>query len=313
MSRTTFQSVILFLDGRLTTDTRTDYTGGSVVSSRNSNSQESVHSLNTEQRRQPSHDLDILVPQSGDLPMVDSQDIEDFFSGIENELSQRPTGLISDPLLSSVGVHVTPNPVPQRPPPPPYSSAARAQYPREIHSHAWSTVSVGEPPPYQAPQQERVQTNLDMVHAAANGARVEPEFEHINDDFGPRRPRPESPRADSHRQLLKWQEDEKLGAMATISPVLYANLNYPNLRDEYPGICDVAFGSTLLLESMIMSKNTIFFATVPLGYTIPQQNNNGATVFDNYSLPVIINLTIHSFLLQNGYRGIERWQDCGES
>jgi hypothetical protein len=205
------------------------------VSASDSHGQKGVHSLSTEQRRQPSHELDILVPPSGDLPMVDSKDIEDFFSGIENELNQRQTGLVSDPLLSSVGVHVTSNPVPQRPPPPPYPDASRGQYPREIHSHAWSAMSVGEPPPYQAQHQNRVHPNVDMVHSVTNGARVEPEFEHINDDFGPRRTRPESPRADSHKQLLKWQEDEKLGEMATISPVLYANLNYPNLRDEYPG------------------------------------------------------------------------------
>ena len=292
-----FELRCFILDARLTAGTRTDYTGGSAVSSSSSNSQESVHSLNTEQRRQPSHDLDILVPQSGDLPMVDSQDIEDFFSGIENELSQRPTGLISDPLLSSVGVHVTPNPVPQRPPPPPYSSAARVHYSRDIHSHPWGAVSVGEPPPYQAPHQERVQTNIEMGHSAANGARVEPEFEHINDDFGPRRPRPESPRADSHKQLLKWQEDEKLGAMATISPVLYANLNYPNLRDEYPGMSDVA----------ITALRVVSF--LPSSCALRQQRKQYSTI--TY-LPLMIILNL-SFSLQSGYRDIERWQDCGEN
>ena len=196
--------------------------------------------MSTEQRRQPSHELDILVPP-GDLPMVDSKDIEDFFTGIEIELNQRQTDLIADPLLSSAGVHVASNPVPQRPPPPPYPGtqhSSREQYPREIHNPAWGSVPVGQPPPYQAAgtHPERIHGNVDMIHST-NGSRVEPEFEHVNDDFGPRRPRPESPRADSHKQILKWQEDEKLGAMATISPVLYANLNYPNLRDEYPGMC----------------------------------------------------------------------------
>ncbi|XP_028398675.1 LOW QUALITY PROTEIN: histone-lysine N-methyltransferase 2C-like [Dendronephthya gigantea] len=198
-------------------------TGGSVSSG--SHVTEEVHSLNP----------DILVPPGGDLPMVDSKDIEEFFTGIENELNQRQPGLVSDPLLSSVGVHVQSNPVPQRPPPPPYPAASRGPYLREIHSHAWDTMPVGEPPPYQTTHQDhRIHTNIDMVHTPTNGSRVEPEFEHFDDDLGPRRPRPESPRADSHKQLLKWQEDEKLGAMATISPVLYANLNYPNLREEYP-------------------------------------------------------------------------------
>lgn len=215
------QRKALNLGVRLTADTRD-------VPSSDSHNQANAHSLTTEERRQTSHELDILVPPSGDLPMVDSKDIEDFFSGIEHELNQR---LVSDPLLSSVGVHVTSNPVPHRPPPPPYPDAARGQYVREVHSHAWNAMSVGEPPPYPSRREER------LVHPDTSGARVEPEFEHIDDDFGPRRPRPESPRADSHKQILKWQEDEKLGAMATISPVLYANLNYPNLRDEYPGTC----------------------------------------------------------------------------
>ena len=209
----------------------------------------------SEQRRQPSHELDILVPSSGDLPMVDSQDIEDFFTDIEKELIRKQTGLISDPLLSSVGVHVTPSPAPQRPPPPPYSGAVCGQNSREIHSHAWGTMSVGEPPPYQASHSDRVHANMDMT---TNGARVEPEFVHIDGDFGPRRSRPESPRADGHKQLLKWQEDEKLGAMATISPVLYANLNYPNLRDEYPGTCMIClYICYVSLRSVVINEPNI--------------------------------------------------------
>lgn len=197
--------------------------------------------MSSDQRGQPSHGLDILVPP-GDLPMVDSKDIEDFFSGIENELNQRQTGLIADPLLSSAGVHVASNPVSQRPPPPPYPGAAREQYPRKVHNDTWGTMPVGEPPPYQTAgtHQDHLQTTINMVHTS-NGPRVEPEFEHIDDDFGPRRTRPESPRPDSHKQILKWQEEEKLGALATISPVLYANLNYPNLREEYPGIYTVTY------------------------------------------------------------------------
>ncbi|KAL1415105.1 hypothetical protein MTO96_006978 [Rhipicephalus appendiculatus] len=42
------------------------------------------------------------------------------------------------------------------------------------------------------------------------------------------------PSTGGHKNILKWESDEALGAGATISPVLYANLNYQNLRMEYP-------------------------------------------------------------------------------
>lgn len=220
-----------------------------------------IHSLNSEQRRQQSHELDIPLP-SGDLPMVDSKDIEDFFTGMEKELDQREAVFInnpvkSDPLLSSAGVHTALTPNPENRPPPPYPGTAhtlplRDSYPNthELHDAAWqnhekqnhyrtTATPVGNPPPYQAPLSTSRQDlpPTDLVHSNKGGSRIEPEFEHnLEDDFGPRRVRPESPRVDSQKQLLKWQEDEKLGAMATISPVLYANLSYPKLHLEYPGM-----------------------------------------------------------------------------
>ena len=218
------------------------------------------------ERRQPSHELDILVP-SGDLPMVDSKDIEDFFTGIENEFNQREAEFInpmtSDPLLSSAGVQaaLTANPHSNRAPPPPYPGTAHAfanAYPntREIHdASTWQN-----PERQNHYQQTRPPVENSSLYQASsyqdcpppgqgsnkNGQRLEPDFEHVlEDDVHPRRPRPESPRVDGQKQQLKWQEDEKLGAMATISPVLYANLECSNLRAEYP--------STLLLFFSIVN------------------------------------------------------------
>ena len=37
------------------------------------------------------------------------------------------------------------------------------------------------------------------------------------------------------RNILKWEKDEPLGENATISAVLYANTNYPDLKMQYPG------------------------------------------------------------------------------
>ncbi|CAK8671690.1 unnamed protein product [Clavelina lepadiformis] len=38
----------------------------------------------------------------------------------------------------------------------------------------------------------------------------------------------------NQRNILKWEKDEPLGPLATISPVLYANMQHPYLKKEYP-------------------------------------------------------------------------------
>ncbi|EEC19910.1 hypothetical protein IscW_ISCW023204 [Ixodes scapularis] len=47
-------------------------------------------------------------------------------------------------------------------------------------------------------------------------------------------PEAELPSSGGQKNILKWESDEALGSGATISPVLYANLNCQNLRMEYP-------------------------------------------------------------------------------
>jgi len=44
----------------------------------------------------------------------------------------------------------------------------------------------------------------------------------------------EAPTSYNQRSILKWEADEQLGASATISAVLYANLNHPELKKDYP-------------------------------------------------------------------------------
>jgi hypothetical protein len=39
----------------------------------------------------------------------------------------------------------------------------------------------------------------------------------------------------NQRNVKKWEVDEPLGDMATISPVLYCNLRHPELKIQYPG------------------------------------------------------------------------------
>ena len=43
--------------------------------------------------------------------------------------------------------------------------------------------------------------------------------------------------SNAQRSTLKWEKEEALGAMATVAPVLYTNMNFPGLKDEFPGEC----------------------------------------------------------------------------
>lgn len=39
----------------------------------------------------------------------------------------------------------------------------------------------------------------------------------------------------NQRNVMKWEKDEEMGLMSSISPVLYANMEHPELKTEYPG------------------------------------------------------------------------------
>lgn len=43
--------------------------------------------------------------------------------------------------------------------------------------------------------------------------------------------------SNAQRSTLKWEKEETLGELATVAPVLYTNINFPNLKEEYPGLC----------------------------------------------------------------------------
>lgn len=41
--------------------------------------------------------------------------------------------------------------------------------------------------------------------------------------------------SNAQRSTLKWEKEETLGELATVAPVLYTNVNFPTLKEEYPG------------------------------------------------------------------------------
>ncbi len=54
------------------------------------------------------------------------------------------------------------------------------------------------------------------------------------------------------RNILKWEKDEPAGEFSTISPVLYCNVNHPELKVNYPGKIDCLF--TVIYGTPILSK-----------------------------------------------------------
>ncbi|KAJ8010662.1 hypothetical protein DPEC_G00077440, partial [Dallia pectoralis] len=40
--------------------------------------------------------------------------------------------------------------------------------------------------------------------------------------------------SNAQKSTLKWEKEETLGEMATVAPVLYTNINFPNLLEEFP-------------------------------------------------------------------------------
>lgn len=53
--------------------------------------------------------------------------------------------------------------------------------------------------------------------------------------------------SNAQRSTLKWEKEETLGELATVAPVLYTNVNFPNLKEEYPGLYMAVMFSTIVL------------------------------------------------------------------
>lgn len=70
--------------------------------------------------------------------------------------------------------------------------------------------------------------------------------------------------SNAQRSTLKWEKEEALGEMATVAPVLYTNMNFPNLKDEFPGkswVCDCC------MRYQLPHVKTIFVLSV---FFVPQ-------------------------------------------
>lgn len=59
----------------------------------------------------------------------------------------------------------------------------------------------------------------------------------------------------AQKSMLKWEKEETLGELATVAPVLYTNVNFPNLKEEYPG----GWGLTHPFNASVRSDAPVFY------------------------------------------------------
>ena len=199
------------------------------------------------QTRPQGNDLDIL--DAGDiLPQVDGHEVEEIFAGIEREMTNAVLNILDTEINESVA-----NSQEQFPPPAPTpvprhgvgfqsSQHPMGAYGQGVANHAYSSGAAHfQAVPGGSGYQQGLQNHMDgfsnNVVSDQLGFGQNSAFSRPGDldDLPRERRRPPSPRVDPLKQQQKWEEDEKLGAMATISPVLYANLEHVNLKQEYPG------------------------------------------------------------------------------
>lgn len=209
-----------------------------------------VSTWNQEQPRTQGNDLDIL-DTSDILPHVDGQEVEEIFAGIEREMSSRVVlNFLDSEIDSSVANTQEQFPSPASNPTPNHGVTYQSNqhpmgaYGQAAANHTFNSSSQHfQGVPGASGYQQGAQNHMDgfpnSVVSGQLGFGQNNTFSRPGeidlDDFPRERRRPPSPRVDPMKQQQKWEEDEKLGAMATISPVLYANLEHVNLKQEYPG------------------------------------------------------------------------------
>lgn len=219
---------------------------------------------NPTQPRPQGNDLEIL--DTGDiLPHVDGQEVEEIFAGIEREMTNRVFNFLDTEIDNSVANTQEQFPPPASNPAPSHGvNFQSGQHPMGGYGQGTAnhTFTSGAPhfqgvpggPGYQQGPQTHVDSFSNSVVPSQLGFGQNSTFsrpaEIDLDDFPRERRRPPSPRVDPMKQQQKWEEDEKLGAMATISPVLYANLEHVNLKQEYPGkaIVNTVFSAAWLVS-----------------------------------------------------------------
>ncbi|XP_052093536.1 histone-lysine N-methyltransferase 2C-like isoform X6 [Mytilus californianus] len=154
------------------------------------------------------HNLDVEKMLSEGLAHIDGQTVEDIFKGV---LQDGQEGHAKQPAEGfNEGV-----PGSQGPP--------SGNFPGHIPSFAIDPSGFG--PGFSG----------KPGHPGFQDPRFHPEFpDHSNWPPGADGEDDESDSGNSRRKILKWECDEELGANATISAILYCNMNHIELRTQFP-------------------------------------------------------------------------------
>ncbi|KAJ8337047.1 hypothetical protein SKAU_G00382670, partial [Synaphobranchus kaupii] len=171
------------------------------------------------------------------IPELEGKDVEELFTAVLSPNPSQPPQLVQPPPSATV------------PPPPgpamPLSNPGNGMFPRMPMMNGM----MGRGPHFVATPLSPgagpcVSTSFSPLHRLPfpDSARDKTFSPMGRDGAGPwGTPGPAPPpegeadtMSNAQRSTLKWEKEETLGEMATVAPVLYTNVNFPNLRDEFP-------------------------------------------------------------------------------
>uniref|UniRef100_UPI00358F6248 histone-lysine N-methyltransferase 2C-like isoform X2 n=1 Tax=Myxine glutinosa TaxID=7769 RepID=UPI00358F6248 len=169
-------------------------------------------------------DLDRMVP--AELTRIEGKEVEDLFTAL-NSQGQAPTAVHSTPASQSPSVQ----------PSVPSPAAGRGSFPNVPVSIARTSPSglIGSPGVSSTPfHVDDIRADAPNQFPAVAPVNIPP----IEGTWPAGQASTEEREGDgltyNQRSALKWERDEELAEMATISAVLYANINFPNLKQDFP-------------------------------------------------------------------------------
>lgn len=186
----------------------------------------------------PHFNLEGIVGGSS-LPQMDSKDVEDLFKGVLSPHNEDSNDF--NAILGPTAPVMAKNLMPIQIPPPPLTSPLAP--PSTQNLMPASSVPL---PQLMHSKQTTPESNVPVIDSPYNMPTPSPfpiSMSEPSAQYSPQITEPQSPwpsemdeqmTSQGQKNMIKWESDEALGQMATISPVLYANMNHPNLKTEYP-------------------------------------------------------------------------------
>ncbi|XP_046702337.1 histone-lysine N-methyltransferase 2C isoform X2 [Silurus meridionalis] len=172
------------------------------------------------------------------IPELEGKDVEDLFTAVLSPSTSQSSQLAQPP---NTIPNVTVMTMPQQGP----ASGDNAMFPR---MPAMNGMMGPNPvfPTNSIMSGAGISSTFSPIHRMPFSER-EKNFSHMASDMAgpwsaaiptPGPAPPAEPETDvmsnAQRSTLKWEKEETLGEMATVAPVLYTNVNFPNLREEFP-------------------------------------------------------------------------------